>query len=364
MVTIRTVAVLLVLSVAAQAQSATTVEQLTSFIQSSVKMKLEDRKVAEYVQKMKLTNRLDDRTVEDLQGMGAGPKTVAALRQLSAGSASLPPPAPPKPKPTPVYIPPPSEEEQQKILAQIKEYAANYTKSLPNYICTQVTRRHYDPSGTEAWRLADTIQEQLSYFEQKESYKVVMVNGKMVENVQHDKLGGATSSGEFGTMLSEIFNPETQTEFSWDHWATLRGRKMYVFGFRVQQTRSKYTIYHNESRKQITTGYHGTVYADSDTGMVMRIKMQCDDIPPDFPIQSVALDMNYDYTKISEQEFVLPLKFEIRSREGKQLVWNEASYHLYRKFGADAKITFETPEAIPDDKTKEEPVPTKPPTKK
>src|SRR5260370_35996595 len=106
MVTIRTVAVLLVLSVAAQAQSATTVEQLTSFIQSSVKMKLEDRKVAEYVQKMKLTNRLDDRSVEDIQVMGAGPKTVAALRQLTAGSASWPPQYPSKPNPTRVFITP------------------------------------------------------------------------------------------------------------------------------------------------------------------------------------------------------------------------------------------------------------------
>jgi hypothetical protein len=29
-------------------------------------------------------------------------------------------------------------------------------------------------------------------------------------------------------------------------------------------------------------------------------------------------------------------------------------FHLYRKFGADASITFDTPAALPEDKTKEE----------
>ena len=32
---------------------------------------------------IKLVNRLDAGTVEDLQGLGAGPRTMAALRELS-----------------------------------------------------------------------------------------------------------------------------------------------------------------------------------------------------------------------------------------------------------------------------------------
>lgn len=355
----------LVVSVGAVAQGTTSIEQLKSFVQSSVKMKLDDRKVADYILKMKLSNKLDESTVEDLQGLGAGPKTVAALRQLIASTTSLPEAAPPAPKPTPVNLPPPSEAEQKKLLDDMREYALNYTKNLPNYICTQVTRRHYDPSGSQTWRLADTIQEQLSYFEQKENYKVVMINGKMVTNMEHDKLGGATSSGEFGTMLREIFEPESETEFGWERWTTLRGRRMYVFNFRVRQPRSKYRIYHHDSGRSVIAGYRGLLYVDRDTGIVMRIKMDCEDLPVDFAIQSVSLDLNYDFTKIADQEFILPLKSELRSREGKLLVWNETSYHLYRKFGAEATITFSTPDPVPEEKTKEEPVaPGKPPVKK
>jgi hypothetical protein len=51
----------------------------------------------------------------------------------------------------------------------------------------------------------------------------------------------------------------------------------------------------------------------------------------------------------------LPLKTEIRSRDGKYLTWNEAEFHLYRKFGADTTITFDTPDELPADKTQEQP---------
>jgi hypothetical protein len=347
--------VLLAASLALQAQRTMTVPELIGFIKSSIQFRYDDRKVADYVHRIKLTNKLDDRTVEQLQGMGAGPKTVAALRELSEASSSLPSAPPPAPKPPPVVIPPPDSIEQARILAEVRDNVLNYTNRLPDYICTQVTRRYYDPTGTENWRLMDTIQENLTFFEHKENYKVVMVNGRMMTNVQHNQLGGAISSGEFGSILHEIFAPETRTEFDWDHWATLRGRRMYVFAYRVPQSRSHYSIEHGESHRRIIAGYHGLVYVDRETGMVMRWKLQCEDMPADFPIKDVSLDVNYDFTKIADQEFVLPLKTVISSREAKYMSRNEAEFHLYRKFGAETQVTFDTPEPIPDEKTKEEP---------
>ena len=78
--------------------------------------------------------------------------------------------------------------------------------------------------------------------------------------------------------------------------------------------------------------------------------------PADFPIQSVDLDMNYDFTKISGQDFLLPLKSEIRSREGRFLSKNETEFRMYNRFGADTTIQFgDVPDALPDDATKEQP---------
>ena len=67
----------------------------------------------------------------------------------------------------------------------------------------------------------DVIQEQLAYFDHKENYVVKMYNGKSVANGDHLQFGGVTSSGEFGSMMSNIFDPESGAEFTWDRWHTL-----------------------------------------------------------------------------------------------------------------------------------------------
>lgn len=349
----RYVCLLVVAAVLAVAQRKLTVDELEGFIKSSVTNHLDDRKVAESVKKFQLTHRLEAGRVEDMRIMGAGPKTVLALRELIETSHSLPEaPAAAPPKPTaaaPVKTPPPPNFD--KILQDVTDHARNYSANLPNYICAQVTRRYVDPTGAENWRTADTIQEQLTYFEQNEKYKVVMVNGKAApETLTHDKLGGATSSGEFGSILHAIFAENSHTEFSWERLAKLRTRIMYVIAFEIPASRSTYTIYHAGSQRKITAGQRGVVYADRDTGMIMRIKLECTEIPPDYPIQKVDLDLNYDFIKINEREFVLPLRSELRSKEGSYLVKNETDFRLYRKFGTESEIKFEE---FVDDKVKQ-----------
>jgi hypothetical protein len=349
---------LVVLSLGAQAQSKLTVEQLISFVKSSVQLKQDDRQIASYIKKsVKLSNRLDARTVEDLQGMGAGPQTVAALKLLITESANLEPAPPPPPKLAVMGPPPPDSIEQKRILEEITEGARNYTRDLPNFICLQVTRRYGDVSGHENYRLIDTIAERLSYYEQKEDYKVVSINGvPALGDAKHEQKNGASSSGEFGSILKEIFAPETETQFDWERWATLRGKRMYVFNFRVSQSHSEYSIYSESVKRTVIAGYHGLVYADRDTKMVMRIKLEVEGLPPDFPIQSVDLDMNYDFTKISGQDYLLPLKSEIRSREGRFLSKNEVEFRMYNRFGTETNIQFgDVPDALPDDTTKEQP---------
>src|ERR1700736_5177865 len=128
-----------------------TIEQLTAFIRSSINMKHPDKQVAEYLKHVKLVNKLDDRTIEELQGMGAGPKTVAALRGLSEETTALPVAPPPAPKPVVTPMAGPDSIDQAKILDEVRQYVLNYTKQLPNFICLQVTRRYIDRARGDDW---------------------------------------------------------------------------------------------------------------------------------------------------------------------------------------------------------------------
>ena len=348
-------------------QRAMTVAQLSGFIQSSVDAhpRLEDKTIAQFLKTVKLTEKLTPNKVSELMSLGAGSLTAAALRDLATSSASLPDPpaanarpAAPPPKPQSSTLTEPDSQERASLLESMREYALNYTQSLPDFICTQVTRREQDRTGTgEHYSQVDKLQEQLTYFEHQEKYKMQAVNGQMVENKDRLKLGGAISSGEFGSMMYEIFEPTTQTEFEWAKFAKYDGVIYHVFNYRVTHDRSHYSIEDRNINKTIIAAYHGVIYARKSDNVVMRITLECDDIPASFPIQDVKLDLWYGVQRLSGHEFILPVKWESTSRDGKEMSRNSASFALYRKYEAETSITFESSD---DDKKDDK----KPPIKK
>ena len=349
-------AALLAVCLAAASQTTLTVDQLIAFIKSSIQLKQADRQVAGFLSRSKLTESLNDRTIEELQGYGAGPKTVEAMKQLRDASRNLPKPRPKPPAAKPSPIPPPSSEEQGRILDEVRQNALNYTRSLPDFICTQVTRRYVDPSGLEMWQAADTLTARLSYFEQKEDYKLILINNRLTDQ-SYNAVGGATSTGEFGSMLREIFELRSRASFDWSRWATLRGRRVYVFAYRVPQPYSQWHISY-ERKMDIVAGYHGEVFVDRETHMVMRITLEAEDIPPSFPVQQARDMLDYDFTKIGEQDFLLPLRAEVRMRSDRVLTRNDVEFRMYRKFSAEASVKFDvdaTPAPLPESQTKEQP---------
>jgi len=337
----------------AAAQMRMTVEQLQSFVRSSIQLKHEDRRVADFLRKVKPQQRVTDLIIEELQGDGAGPKTVEALRELRDATAQLRDAPKPVPKPQPGTIPPPSSEEQAAIVEKVRSYALDYDKGLPNFICTQVTRRFFDPTGLEFWQRADVVTARLSYFEHKEEKKVVLVNNQVLD-IDYDKLGGTTSTGEFGSLLRQIFLPESRTRFDWERWATLRGRRNYVFHYRVPQQFSQWRIIYDKSQ-EVVPGYHGLIFVDRDLLVVNRVTLEAENIPPAFPVQKAGTLLDYETADISGASHLLPLRAVVQMRSGKVLVKNEVEFRMYRRFGADTSITFDTPEPLAADQTQEQP---------
>ena len=335
------------------AQAKLTVDQLCEFVQSSIQLKHPDKQVAMYLLKLRLSQRLDAHAIEELQGLGAGPATMESLRKMVEGTASLPAPPPKVVKAAPKPIDPPSIAEQKAVLERVREYGLNYSKSLPNFICTEVTRRYYDDTGQESWVNYDTLTTRLTYFEQKEKYELIMINNRSTTRNYHS-VGGAISSGDFGTMMQQIFEPHSAAAFAWLRWGTLRGKRAHVYAYNVRQSNSQWHI--GDEKQDIVVGYKGLLYVDRDTEMILKLTLEAEEIPRTFPIQEAKDSLDYDYTKIGEQEYLLPLKGEVRMRHDKMLTRNINEFHLYHRYGANTEIKFEnTPEAIPDEKTKEAP---------
>ena len=207
-----------------------------------------------------------------------------------------------------------------------------------------------DPS----WYALDTLTIKLSYFEQKEDYKLILVNNSMTTQ-DYKTLGGATSTGDFGSMMREIFEPATQAKFEWDHWGTLRGRRVLAFSYRVAQFRSQWHI--NYDRKlDIVPAYKGLVYVDKETHHVLRVTLDAEDIPASFPVRRAETVLDYDFQDISGHTFLLPLKATTIMAASDYMTKNDEEFRVYRKYSAESDIKFDVtdvPAPLTDDKTKE-----------
>jgi hypothetical protein len=343
------------------------VEKLLEFVKSSIAQKIPDKDVAAGLASIRLTTKLEDKVVEDLQREGAGPRTVAALLKLADQSAQLQVAAPKPAAPVYVQPPAPSDDAQQKMLAEVRDYALNYAKTLPDFICIQRTNRsvdlHFKPGGPGSWTPSDKIVEKLSYFDQQEKYEPISVNETAMIGKSWQNLGGSISRGEFGSLLRDVFERDTDAIFVWDRWTTMEKKLTYVYRYTVLQPHSRYSVDY-EKKDRTVPGYHGLVFVQKNPSpeaspwVIVRMTIE-PDMPEGFPVQEIHQQIDYRFTDINGRQYLLPSSSQVTSRAGSYGSQNVISFLRYQKYSADTTIKFDDA----DDPPAEDPAANKDPRK-
>jgi VWFA-related protein len=237
-------------------------------------------------------------------------------------------------------VPAPSAEELETIVAGARKRALDYNKSLPNFMCIEVTSRSVDQSGNGNWKHRDSIAELLTYNDRQESRSTLEVNGKRSSLKRADMNSTwPISVGEFGALLNLVFAPSSKTEFTWKEAGSLGdgGATLQVLSYRV--ARENATLDLSESNNTIGVGFHGLVYIDAATGGVRRITVQADNLPRDFSMHAAAMTVDYDYVAIAGRDYLLPVSSTVSLlRHRKQLELNEIAFRNYRRFASRTKI--------------------------
>jgi VWFA-related protein len=236
-------------------------------------------------------------------------------------------------------VPAPSPEELETIIAGARKRALDYNKSLPNFVCIEVTSRSVDQSGNGNWKHRDSIAELLTYHDRQESRSTLEVNGKRSSLKRADM--NATwpiSVGEFGALLNLVFAPTSKTEFTWKEAGSLGGGStLQILSYRV--ARENATLDLSESNNTIGVGFHGLVYIDAATSGIRRITVDADNLPRDFSMHAAAMTVDYDYVAISGRDYLLPVSSTVSLlRHRRQIELNEIAFRNYRRFASRTKI--------------------------
>jgi hypothetical protein len=229
------------------------------------------------------------------------------------------------------------------LLDQARHHAAEFMNDLPNFVVTQIVTRSVRTQGKKDWRQQDKLEIELSYRAKTgEQFKLVRYNGKPAQ-MTYDQLKGATSTGEFGSILGAVFSPQSQAEFTEDRRETLHGHQTVIYNFRVKKEFSSNTITDANSGRTVTTAYLGSVWIDTESGRVLRIKQSVEDIPPGFSITLAERAVEYDWITIDGQRYLLPVYADVILGNDLKRYYlrNVIELRNYHMFDTDLKIVPE-----------------------
>ncbi len=277
----------------------------------------------------------------------------------------------------PVIAALPPTTEGLELLERARKATLGAADKMPDYLVKQQITRSRAYGATNNWTVYDRLSIAVSYRQSSgEQYKLLSVNGMPPGEDERegssygDKLGGTTSSGEYVSMLSQLFKPETRGEFQMVDTDTLRGRRTVVYEYSVKKEFSHQTLKFQESISsaplETIVGYRGRIWVDRESNRVLRLESISVEIPPDFPITAAKSLIDYDLVTINDQEHLLPSRaiIELSDHLGSQReqTRNDILFRGYRKFGAEVKIIDIDEKDFPPDKPEESEV-TKPETK-
>ena len=159
-----------------------------------------------------------------------------------------------------------------------------------------------------------------------------------------EDMEGSWSTGEFGTVLIDLFSPATAAAFHYKKDARVAGMLTKEYDFTVDHEHSHWTI-HQES-VSYDPPYRGSVWIDPVSNRVLRIEMQAFGFPSDFPTDDVESATDYEYIRLGDaKQYLLPVHAETLScqRGTSMCSRNTIDFRNYHKYTGESTITFGNP---------------------
>lgn len=246
----------------------------------------------------------------------------------------------------------PSAKESTEVLAKSREATLTAVEEMPDFVVKQMIQRGVSYAGTSNFTNLDRLVVAVSYRSPDvsgangaEEYRVLSLNGILQETPKaksnYFDVGGTSSTGEFVTVLATIFKSQNEAEFEPIDTDVIRERRAIVYSFKISAEKKPESISYGNVDSTVT-GMQGKIWIDRENFRVLRVESNATDIPVDFKVRAAKRTIDYDWVKINNEKFLLPLLSDVRltSRDGKNLyeTRNVIRFKDYQKFGSEVKI--------------------------
>jgi len=267
----------------------------------------------------------------------AGPPVAAP--QTGTAEAAVTPPAPVYRDADEAPVPEARPQRSDDLIRRAAGAAFDFTEGLPNYVCQEQIARYASDTRPANWQSVDLVSASVIYENGKEDYRNIKVNNKPRDSFKDTE--GAWSTGEFGTLLIDLFSPASDAQFRFRQTDRIAGVNARVYDFTVDHPHSHWNII--VSSQSYMPPYKGAVWIDSLTGRVLRIEERAYGFPSDFPSDHVESATDYEYVQMGDaRKYLLPVHSENLTcfRGSDSCQRNVIDFRNYHKYAGESTITF------------------------
>jgi hypothetical protein len=237
------------------------------------------------------------------------------------------------------------QRKDEPLIRRAADAAMEFTETLPSYVCTEVVTRTQSESTPANFQPIDVVSMEVLYTDGREDYRNIQINGKKTVK-KIEETGGAWSTGEFGTVLVDLFSPATNATFHYRRDSRAGGITAKMYDFEVAREGSHWSIH--ASSQSYNPAYVGSVWIDPATSRVLRIEMEAKGFPGEFPLDHVESATDYQYIRLGDtKQYLLPVHAETLScqRGTAYCSRNVIDFRNYHKYTGESSITFGVPTA-------------------
>lgn len=325
-----------------------TITELTNLLTSLKQAKKSDDQVAAQLSAVELSEELTSAAMHSLGSLIPGPLSTEQIYVLEARSSTLPAPAADLP-----VTPAPDPAAQQALLAKAQDYVAKTYAQLPPFTASRMTARFQDGTQTiqsftgakvKSVNDQDPIFDDASVIVHLKNTHTdsVRISHGLTQSTVKEKTAWGSNGFVTSTLppmpLSQLLQEITAGGApTWLRWELIQGKPAAVFSFSVDKKSSHYalnyccfpetsnignSLYGANARplgggnlstvsnwKNFTTksGYHGELFLDPATGVVLRTIVQADFKPSDF-VHSEQIRVDYTAVPIAGQPLTVPIR--------------------------------------------------------
>jgi hypothetical protein len=234
-------------------------------------------------------------------------------------------------------------KKDEPLIRRAADAAMEFTETLPSYVCAEMVTRSQSQTSPANFQPIDVVSMEVVYENGKEDYRNIQINGKKTVK-KIEETGGAWSTGEFGTVLVDLFSPATAADFKFRRDSRAGGIMAKMYDFQVDREHSHWNI--SSGSQSYSPAYSGSVWIDPATARVLRIEMEAKGMPSAFPLDHVESATDYQYVRLGDaKQYLLPVHAETLSceRGTNYCSRNVIDFRNCHKYTGESTITFGTP---------------------